>query len=179
MRGFDASAMKQPDPPEPPQPPPFQRRIRISGLQTMGVGLLVLLPLAALTGLVTPETHESRASAGPLELTVRYPARMYYSTFEALELGLKNTGSHALSSARVQLPTDYLSNFDNVLIRPHVQHLSEARAQIDLGELAPGQTRKLVVEVRASDYGRHDGRISAAAGDAASVALEVSTLVLP
>ena len=170
---------RQPDPPQPPQPPPFQRRIEIGWLQVAGVTLLLLLPLAALTGLLGPQETESRASAGELALTARYPSRMHFMASEVLELGIENTGSRTLAGVTVLMGGDYLSHFEAQQFRPQVVRVSERGAEVDLGDLPAGQSRRVVVELRVKDYGRHDGRISAEAGGGTPVALDVSTLVLP
>ncbi len=167
------------EPPKPPEPPPFERRVQISGVQLVGIGLLSLLPLAALTGLLGTKEEEARASAGALELSVRYPARTHHSVSEAVELAVKNTGTQPLAGAGLRLGDGYLSHFEDARFTPAVQRLGEDGAELELGELAPGETRRLVVELRARHFGTHDGRISAVAEGAEPVVLEVSTLVLP
>lgn len=173
------SHAKQPDPPQPPQPPPFQRRIEIGWLQVTGVALLLLLPIAALTGVLGPQETESRASAGELALTARYPSRVRFMSSEFLELAIENTGSRTLAGVTVLMPDDYLSHFEAQEFRPQVVRMSERGAEVDLGDLPAGQSRRVVVELRVKDYGRHGGRISAVAGDGTPVGLDVSTLVLP
>jgi hypothetical protein len=170
--------MTPPDP-QPPQPPPFQRRIQISAAQLAGIALLLVLPVAALSGLLGTKKREVRASAGALELSARYPSRMHYKTSGSLELRLKNTGAGAIGSATLRLGDSYLQHFADAQFQPQVQRLNEEGVEIDLGELAPGQTRRLRVELRAEDYGTHDGQVSASAQGLPPVALEVSTLVLP
>lgn len=166
-------------PSEPPKPPPFQRRIQIGWLQVSGVALLLLLPIAALTGWIGSEERETSATGAQLALTARYPSRMRYKTSEAIELRLRNTGAHTLSGVTVLLPQDYLSHFAVQHLRPQIERLSERGAEVDIGDLDSGQSRSIVVELQVTDYGRHAGRISAVADGGTPVALDVSTLVLP
>ena len=166
------------DPPAPPEPPPFPRKVRAGWLQVVGVGLLSLLPIAALTGAFEGE-REATASAGDLELEVRYPHRMRHGTSATLEVRLANRGRDRLTGARVHLPDAYLSGFGDFRFMPEPQRLDEQGVRVAIGELAPGQTRKLIVALKAEQSGVHDGRISAAAADGAAAQLEVTTLVLP
>jgi hypothetical protein len=171
--------MKAAEPPDPPQPPPFQRRIQIGWLQVVGVTLLLLLPLAALTGLLGTEEREVSASGDPLELTARYPSRMHYLSSETLEVRVTNSGTSTLAGVTVLMADDYLSHFEAQQFRPQVARVSERGAEVDLGELPAGQSRRIVVGLRVEDHGRHAGRISAVAEGGKAVSLDVSTLVLP
>lgn len=166
------------DPPSPPDPPPFPRKLRAGWLQVVGVGLLSLLPIAALTGAFEGE-REASERAGGLELEVRYPQRMRHGTATTLEVRLSNHGHDTLTDALVHLPDRYLSGFGDFRFMPEPQRLDEHGVRVAIGELAPGQTRKLIVALKAEQAGVHDGRISAAAADGATAQLEVTTLVLP
>ncbi|HRO60036.1 MAG TPA: hypothetical protein PK177_12875 [Burkholderiaceae bacterium] len=140
--------------------------------------MFALLPIAALTGAFEGE-RELGAQAGDLELEVLYPQRMRHGTVATLEIRLVNRGKAPLVDAMVHVPEQYLSHFGDLRFLPQPQRLDEQGVQALLGELAPGQTRKLVVALKANRPGVHDGRISASAGDGAAARIEVETLVLP
>lgn len=170
---------KSADPPQPPQPPAFQRRIQIGWLQTLGISLLLLLPVGALTGWLGAEEQEISASGGALRLSALYPSRMHYKATEVLELRLENSGSQPLRGVTVVVPHDYLSHFAMLEFRPRLDRLNERGAEVDVGELPPGHSRRIAIQMQVEDYGRHAGRISATVTGGPSVALDVSTLVLP
>lgn len=167
------------DPPQPPQPPPFRRELRLGWLQVVGVGLLLLLPLAALTGALGTAEREASARAGDLSLDARYPYRTRYMTPNSIELRLKNHGDKPLAGVTLRLAEDYLAHFGDLSFRPAAERLTEGSAEIELGELPPGETRRVVVEFRAEGYGRQAGRVSAATAGGAPVELELATLILP
>lgn len=171
--------MNQPDPPQPPQPPPFQRRVQIGWLQMLGVGLLLLIPLAALTGLLGTKEREAQAQGGELALTVRYPVRMHYKTTESLELEVRNAGTQALEGVTVRVDGGYLAQFGDARFMPQVQRLSGGGAELDLGVLPPGESRRIVARLEAEGYGGHKGRIVAQARGGEPAALDIATLVLP
>ncbi len=174
--------MKQSDaaePPQPPQPPPFQRRIQIGWLQVLGVGLLLLIPLAALTGLLGLHEREAQAEGGGLALSVRYPARMHHKTTEVLEVQVRNAGTQALEGVTVRVDGGYLAQFGDTRFMPQVQRLNADGAELDLGVLPPGESRRIVARLEAEGYGGHKGRIVAQARGGEPAALDIATFVLP
>lgn len=164
---------------QPPAPPDFPRRLRFGWTQIIGVGLLSLLPIVALTGALGSIERETHARSGALVLNVRYPASMHYKAKQTVELHARNDGAQALRDVRVRFDDAYLSRFDELHFTPQVSLLDERHAEIALGELDAGATRRVLLHFEADRYGRARGSISVVAESAGEARVDVSTLVLP
>lgn len=165
--------------PQPPAPPQFQRRLRFGWTQVIGVSLLALLPLAALTGVLGTTEAETSARSGPLSLAATYPATIHYKGSHTVVLDLRNEGAQALRDVRVRFDHAYLSRFSGLQFTPQATRLDEQHAEVSLGEIEAGATRRVVLELQASEYGRPRGNIVAVAADTAEARVQLSTLVLP
>lgn len=166
------------EPAEPPAPPGLQRRIRMARLQLVGLVLLLALPVCAVLGLLGPGAGQARAAGAGLELSVQYPERLRHKTSLTLEAALKNTGSQTLPQARLRIAEPYFAHFSRAEFTPLPQRVTDEYFELDLRELAAGETRKLVVHLEADKWGRHPGRVTASAG-AEALAVDFSTTVLP
>lgn len=164
---------------QPPPPPEFARRLRFGWTQILGVGLLSLLPLVALTGALGSIERETGARSGALALDVRYPASMHYKAKQTLELHVRNEGAQPLRDVRVRFDDGYLSRFDELRFTPAPSLLDERYAEVGLGVLEPGATRRVLLEFQADRYGRPQGSIVAVAEGSAQASVDVATLVLP
>ena len=165
--------------PQPPAPPQFPRRLRFGWTQVIGVGLLALLPLAALTGVLGTTEGQAGARSGPLALEATYPATMHYKGSHTVVLDLRNEGAQALRDVRVRFDHAYLSRFAGLQFRPQATRLDEQHAEVALGEIEAGSSRRGVLELQASEYGRPQGSIVAVSADTAPARVQLSTLVLP
>lgn len=166
-------------PPQPPPPPAFRRRVRIPRLQMAGIALLAALPAAALLGAFGVGDRQASASAGPLQLQVRYADRLRYYMAHPLELRVTNRGSEPLPTVRVSVSAGYLAAFSNVSYEPAPRLLTAEAAEFELRDLAAGQTQRIVVHLEADAYGRHDGRVTAAPGGGGPAEIALSTRVFP
>ncbi|AKJ27851.1 hypothetical protein [Caldimonas brevitalea] len=164
---------------EPPAPPPFDRRLELDRLQWIALLVLWLLPIAGLTGVLSPATRSADSTAGPLALQVEYPHRLRHKTALAMRITVKNTGSAELARVTLRVDQSYLREFSAARFEPQAQRIADDRYELELQALRPGETRHWVVEFEGDDWGRYSGHVSAAgpAGEAAEVG--VSTLVLP
>lgn len=164
---------------EPPRPPRFRRRIQVGWLQIVGVSLLALLPLAALSGLLGVRDRQAEAESQRLALQLRYPDRAHYGTSHPLEIQVTNRGAEPLSPVTVRIAEDYLSGFALMQMTPQPERVTGRDYEVEIAQLLPGQTRRIVLQLQPDDYGRQSGRISASPPDGSPVEIDVSTLVLP
>lgn len=164
---------------EPPAPPDFRRRLRFGWTQIVGVGLLSLLPVVALTGALDTTERTAEAHAGTLALVARYPASMHHGSNATLELSVRNDGSQPLRDVRLRFDDRYLSRFADLRFTPPPWRLDDTHAEVLLGEIAGGETRRVVLHLQADHYGRPQGSIVAQAEPSDEARVDVSTLVLP
>jgi len=169
---------EKPDP-QPPAPPAFERRLHFSWTQIIGVGLLALLVLVALTGRLGTVESRTNARAGPLSIEARYPSTIHYNASETVVLEVRNEGGQALRDVRVRFDRAYLSRFAGLQFTPQATRLNERHTEVSLGEIEAGSTRRIVLELQAADYGRPQGSIVAVSGEAGEARVQLSTLVLP
>ena len=172
-------ALREDPAPKPPTPPVFERRLRFGWTQIIGVGLLALLPLAALTGVLGTTERQTSARSGSLLLEARYPSTLHYKGSHTVVLDLRNDGEQALSDVRVRFDSAYLSRFEGVQFTPQATRLDERHAEVSLGAIEAGASQRVVLLLEASEYGRPQGSIAALADGTAEARVQVSTLVLP
>lgn len=163
---------------QPPQPPQLERKLRFHLTQLVGVPLLALLPVLAVVGIFGVGRGEAQAEDGALALRVSYPERFRLKMIEPLEIYVRNAGDAPLAVV-VRLDTNYLTAFSNVEITPGPTLVSDEVYEVSLGEVQPGETRLVSVELQAERYWQHRGSVSATsdAGDRAELAF--GTFVIP
>src|SRR5690554_7277348 len=91
---------------EPPQAPEIPPRLRFPKLEIVGVGIMALLPLAAITGAFGPATAREAARAGSLTIEAEYPARIRNAMTERITVDLSNEAdrkSTRLNSSHVRI----------------------------------------------------------------------------
>jgi hypothetical protein len=172
-------AKRQDRDPQPPAPPRFERRLRFGRAQLVGVGLLALLPLAALTGVLGAAEREASASSGALTLEARYASTIHYKGSHTFVFDLRNDGEGPLHDARLRVDEAYLSRFEGVRFTPPVVRLDPRHAEVALGDIEAGATRRVLLELQASEYGRPQGSVVALSADSGEARVQLSTLVLP
>jgi hypothetical protein len=162
-------------PPEPPTgAPEVPRRVEIAPPQLVGLALLALVPLLALLNAFGTSRAEATAASSALELRVEYASRSRYKVFEPLDVFVRNRSQRTLDTVAVSLDTAYIDRFSEVQIEPQPTGVYV----VPLTSVRPGETRRVAVELRGNEYGRHRGTIRAAAG-ADSATARVSTIVYP
>lgn len=171
----DARAAEAARPPEPPAPPAIDRAVRLYPYQGIALtifGIVVGLALFGMFGVSAAITEEN---SGPLRVRVEHPSRIRYQQTEALRVWISNASGQSLDTVTVALDTAYVNRFENVAITPAPDEAFLVR----LTNVAPGATRLVDVELRASDYGRQRGSITVSAGIADTVRVPVRTFVFP
>lgn len=160
--------------PEPPELPELRRRVSFSRLQFGGLLLLLAIPVLAAFNLFGETRTLAAARGASISVTVDYPSRMRHGSLEVLAVLLTNEAGSPLDTVRVKFDSSYVARFTEPQFLP-----AESRAfEVELAEIAPGETRRIQVGLRANVYGRHRGRV-AAVHPADSVDVMIGTIVFP
>ena len=157
-----------------PRAPAGAPRLVLTRKQWVGIPVLALIPALALAGVFGDRTAIAGAATPSLGVTVTYPERMRYRETAQLEIAVTNRGVRALDSLRVSLDAAYLAGFTNV----HVQPAPLGLYEVALAHVAPGETRRVEVEITGNRYWRRSATFVAATGDERA-AVRFSSLVFP
>ncbi|MCR4340360.1 MAG: hypothetical protein NUW01_10800 [Gemmatimonadaceae bacterium] len=159
---------------EPPELPTMRRRLRFGGLQLVGLGLIMLIPVLAAFKVFGAGSATAADRGAALRMSVEYPPRIRRGSMEVVAVLVTNAGPSPLDTVTVRFDSAYVARFTDPQFVP-----SPSRAfEVELADVAPGETRRVQLGMRANEYGRHRGRIDAIhAGDSAGVG--ISTVVLP
>jgi hypothetical protein len=94
---------------------------------------------------------------------------------ERLDLTVRNAGVRMLDTVTVELDTSYASRFSRVEAIPGF-----VRAYaIELIDIAPGETRRSLIELEGRSYGRHSGELRVTAGGPDTVRLRLGAFIYP
>ena len=125
-------------------------------------------------GLFGPKTDSDEVRTEVLELSAEYPSRLRFQNSERLIVRIHNRSDAPLAEVSVAFDAEYIHAFTAVAFDP----APESPYMVDIGELAPGDSRLLSVQITADEYGSHRGWISVSAGGT-NARLELSTFVFP
>jgi hypothetical protein len=162
----------------PPQPPEIRRRVKFYRSQMIGLPLIWLLPILALFKLFDTTFQTVSAESNGLVLSVRYPDKLRYRTFEPLEIGLENRTGSMQKKVQVHLSEDYVRAFRDPAFRPDVTDIDEGSYVVELTDVRSGERRTVTVDLEADFAGSHDAEVEVAAGSAL-VSARFSTFVYP
>jgi hypothetical protein len=159
--------------PEPPSPPDVPRRVRLYRYQWIGVGLLLIMPVLAMTGFFDETWRATEAAGAEFQLAVRYPDRFRYKQLKSMQVRVRNTSTARLDTVTIALDTALANGFSTVRAVPAFSRAYEA----ELTGIEPGESRLLILELQGETYGGHRGWIRASRAD--TVGLLVSITVFP
>jgi len=159
---------------EPPEAPPMRRRFRTDPFQLIGLAFIAAVPILAVAGIFGMSRAEVAGRGGGLELTVRYVEHLRFGQTHNVEIVVTNAGTRAIDTLTVAMDPSYLRGFTDATWTP-----SPARAyEVDRADVEAGESRLVVVTLRADRDGRHTGAVTATAGgDTARVVLR--TFIFP
>jgi hypothetical protein len=157
-----------------PRAPPGAPRFVLTRKQWVGLPVLALIPALALAGVFGERTASVSATTRSLGVTVTYPARLRYRQTAHLEIAVTNRAARALDSVHVSLDTAYLAAFVGV----HVQPAPVVPFIVSLAQVAPGETRRIEVELSGDRYWQRNATLDIATGDERAT-VRFSSLVFP
>lgn len=159
--------------PEPPRPPATARRVRLPLMQRIGIPLLLLAPVVALTGALGETRAVAVETSGAIELRVDYPTRVRHGRTHRVAVAIHNRSSEHIDTVHLAFDTTYVDRFARVVITPSVDRAFE----VALTGIAPSETRVVFMELDGDQYGQHHGHVRATSlRDAAAIRVQTFTL---
>lgn len=153
------------------------RKFVLPGKRLPGLIILVLLPLAAVLGLTSRQATVSLEQDG-LSLLVEYPRVQRYLNPRLLHISVTNVGDQPLPDTHVSLTRSYMDAYTGVSLVPGEEYINDSDVVVALGDLAPGETRRIRAELRSHTYWSHRGELTVSSGGTRVVA-DLRSLVLP
>ena len=164
--------MTDPRLPEPPEL--HQTRLILGTAQWIGLPLILLVVILAAAGAFGERWERARMTGSGIDARVEYPSRFRYKMINSVVIDVRNTSRAAIDTIRVRVDTAYLARFSTLMFVPSAEHVYE----IPLVDVRPGETRRATIEIQAEQYGRHEGRLSIAAGPD-SISTMLRTTIFP
>ena len=162
------------DPPF-PQAPEIERRIRIPRWRAIGVLVILAVPAMALAG-VFGESWDRAAATGPnVAVQVEFPTRYRYKMLNSINTSITNRSARPIDTITVRLDSSYALRFSTVVFTP----AAERAYEVPLTDVAPGETRLVVIEIQGERYGRHRGRMHIQSTNGDTLAIPISTVIFP
>lgn len=158
----------------PPEPPHLRRRFKLWRHQIITIPLLLAIPVLGLAGVFDEDRDRRSAADGGLEMTVEAPARIRTTGPTTADIELRNVGAEPLSRVEVEFDESWVDGFDDARFVPE----PEEPFVVPVGDIAPGETRRVSLELKAGDHGVHTGTVTARAAGA-EASLRLRTWVLP
>lgn len=155
--------------PEPPPAPSAPRRVRLYAFQWFGLALLAVLPLLAALGQLGETWDEATMSGDALDVSVRWPTRFRYKQLNSITVQVRNVGVATRDTVTVSLDTALANRFSTVRAIPAFARAYEA----EITDLRPGESRLVVVELQAEEYGSHTGALTIESGEALRMPLSI------
>ena len=164
--------------PQPPKPPDLGREFELRTVQAIGVGLLAVIVVLAAFGLFGIHRGQAAAEGERFDLEVSYPDRFRYKTSGALDVRLTNNGSQPVGTATVRFDRQYIDSFSGLRFTPSPESITDEYYEVVLMDIAPGRSKRIVVEVEAEEYWRHEGFVEVEA-NGETLRVDLSTFVFP
>ena len=165
--------------PTPPEAPDVPRRVNLSGSQRAAAVLLLILPVLAALGVFGESFSTADASSAEMRLSAEYPSRLRFRLDSRLVVTIENTGQQTLRAPTVHFERDYIDRFVGISFMPSPTKITSDAYLVTLGDLAPGNTQVVTVQLQGSQYGHHQGRIWVSVDGQAAAELAVSSIVFP
>ncbi len=159
----------------PPDPPKIDRRLRLHPWQWIGVPVLILIPVLALLGVFGDTWETAIVRTADVAVEVQYPERNRYRMSTPLWIDVRNVTAGTMDTVTLAIDTTYLSRFAMVAAIPAFEYPYVIR----ITDLAPGEARRVHVELQGEQYGRHSGELWVTSGGADTARIQLETFVFP
>jgi hypothetical protein len=163
------------DLPDELEAPSVERRFALYRFQLPGLVLLALIPVLALAGAFGESHADAEARAGAIAVRVHHPSRLRFEQITTMDILVTNAGAVRFDTLVVSIDTTYLSRFSGVTLTPS----ATAPFDVELTDVAPGESRRVHVEMDAMRAGRHRGMVRVSGGGADTATLDIATIVFP
>lgn len=163
---------------KPPQPPSIKKRFEFTKAQLIGVPVILLIPILALIGLFDAHFEHATSVAGDLQVTVEYPSSIRYKKLEPISINVQNLSAVTFPTVTVTIDDAYLNAFSTVTFTPDVDEVTADKFILNLNNLQPQESRRILVEVQAEHYWNHTGNVNAEYEET-HVGVTISTFIFP
>ncbi|WP_437292999.1 hypothetical protein [Sorangium sp. So ce426] len=158
--------------PTPPSAPPLRRRLALDPLHAIGA---LALACVAASALFMHARGTREATAQGLTLRVAYPERMRFRDIERVTFDVENTAGEPCRAAALTIDEAYLDSFEE----HHTTPLEAAFGRFALGDLAPGERRRIDVELRGERSWLASGNATLSCGEERGVHVPLRTFIFP
>lgn len=156
-------------------PPKFKPRVRFWKHQLIGVVLLGMIPLLALLGIFGESTELKTFSIKEMQVAINSPTLLRHGQNNSIEIGMKNTSDREINKVDIYFSPDYIEAFSEVEFLPE---LSEPY-QVTIAGISPGEEKKVLVQIRANDFGRQIGNLEFRSEGNEVRSITLDTMVYP
>lgn len=166
-------------PVEAPQPAEVKRFVRVERLQMIGIPIIGAVVIAGLFGAFDDTSARSDSRAAPLALHVEYPSRVQHQQGRPLLIEVRNESAAAVEEVAVEIDRAYIEAFDAGSFLPAPDEITPDAYVVKLGEIQPGDVRRVAADLKAEKVGRQEGQIRVSSGERRLAAIDLSTFVFP
>lgn len=163
---------------QPPQPPSIKKRFEFTKAQLIGVPVILLIPILALIGVFDAHMERVTAGAGDLQITVEYPNSVRYKKIEPISIYVQNLSAGTFPTVTVTIDNAYLAGFSTVTFTPAVDEVTADKFTVNLNDVKPRESRRILIEVQAERYWEHTGDISVDYANT-HIGVTISTFIFP
>jgi hypothetical protein len=93
----------------------------------------------------------------------------------SINTSVTNRSTRPIDTITVRLDSSYALRFSTVVFTP----AAERAFEVPLTDVAPGETRLVVMEIQGERYGRHRGRLHIETPNGDTLAIPISTMIFP
>jgi hypothetical protein len=165
--------------PRPPEAPDIDRKLQFDKVQLIGIPILMLLPILALLGLFGESVDYHRAETPEVVLHVEYPSRYRHGRTNPLRITVANLSPQPVADLTVAVSRDYIDRFSEVKFLPELTTADETAFLLQFDNVPAGAERRVVVELRAWEHGRHRATVTVSVDGVANVQTTFTTIVFP
>jgi hypothetical protein len=164
---------------EPPEAPTIERRLRFYIFQYIGIPLILLIPTLAIFGVFGESSREVRQSNDDLAVSIYYPERYRYEMVSMLRIHVQNNSGDTIPLVRVEISKNYIEQFMEIKFLPSVTEITEENYEVELEAIAVAEIRVVTIELKAEEYGDHQGTVRVTAEGLEPISLMIETFVFP
>ena len=146
------------------------------------MALLLAVPLLALCGFLGDRTVKETVGAAGLKLHVESPACARYGNLSQMRIRVEGTPAQAGSLVRIEVPTEYLERFSEVVASPAETGVEHGRLVFEQTLDSEGRGTPWLFDLTPERYGWARGNVRMMRGDDgedAAATVELATFVFP
>jgi hypothetical protein len=167
------------DYPEPPKEPAILRKLHLYVFQYIGIPLILLIPILALSGVFNQQFAQLQQENDALALSIHYPNRSRYEVLSNVTINIENKTEETIPLVLLSISKSYLKEFFVIDILPLVSQITEENYEVELEEIASEESRLVTIDLEGDIYGEHTATVSLASEGIEPLSLTIKTFVFP